>query len=115
MENSDTVTSLDAVITLNNQELLTTRLGCKRTKTVHTGRYEPFFALSYRKQLIADITGKVNYIEGFKYSAEFAIKGLSKEPITFSGKVVIIILYCCEFTVQEDFKELKHKLRKMNV
>lgn len=99
MENSDTLTSLDTVITLNNQELLTTRVGCKWTKTGHTGRYEPFFALSYRKQVIADITGKVNYIEGFKYSADFAIKVLSKEPVRVSGKVVIFVLYCCEFTI----------------
>lgn len=115
MKNSDSVTSLDALIMLNNQELITTRIGCKRSKTGHTGRYEPFFALSYRKKLIADISGKVNYIEGFKYSANFAVKGLSKEPFTVSGKVVSIILYYCDYTVQEDFKLLKTKLGKINV
>jgi len=98
MKNSDSVTSLDALIMLNNQELITTRIGCKRIKTGHTGHYEPFFVLSYRKKLIADISGKVNYIEGFKYSANFAIKGLLKEPFTVSGKVVII-LYYCDYTV----------------
>jgi len=115
MKNSDSVTSLDALIMLNNQELITTRIGCKRSKTGHTGHYEPFFVLSYRKKLIADISGNVNYIEGFKHSANFAIKGLSKEPFTVSGKVVIIILYYCDYTVQEDFKLLKPKLGKMNV
>jgi hypothetical protein len=88
VENSDAVTSLGAVITLNNQELFTTRVGCKRTKTGHIGHYEPFIMLSYRKRLIADISGKVNYVEGSKYSADIAIKVLSKEPITVSGKVV---------------------------
>jgi hypothetical protein len=89
MENSDTLKSLDATITLNNQELITTRVGYKRIRSGFTGRYEPFFALSYRNQLIADITGKVNYIEGFIYSADLAIKGLSKEPITLSGNVIL--------------------------
>jgi hypothetical protein len=106
MKNSDSVTSLDALIMLNNQELITTRIGCKRNTTGHTGRYEPFFALSYRKKLIADISGKVNYVEGFKYNANFAIKGLSKEPLTVSGKVIIIILYYCDYTIQEHFKLL---------
>jgi len=115
MKSSDSVTSLDALIMLNNQELITTRIGCKRSKIGHNGRYEPFFALSYRKKLIADINGKVNYVEGSKYSANFAIKGLSKEPFTVSGKVVIIILYYCDYTVQEDLKLLKPKLIKMNV
>jgi hypothetical protein len=57
----------------------------------------------------------VNYAEGFKYSANFAIKGLSKEPFTVSGKAVIIILYYCDYSIQEDFKLLKPKLGKINV
>jgi hypothetical protein len=89
VENSDTLNLLDATITLNNQELITTRVGYKRTRSGFTGRYEPFFALSYRNQLIADITGKVNYIEGFMYSADLGIRGLSKEPITLSGNVML--------------------------
>lgn len=101
VENSDTVNSLNAVIDLNNQELITTRVGFKRTRNGHSGRYEPFFALSYRNQLIADITGKVNYNEGFKYSTDLVIKGLSKEPITVSGTgkhiAYCILLYYCHF------------------
>lgn len=84
-ENSDNFKLLDTTLLLNNQELFATRLGLKKIQNGHNGRYEPFFALSYKKKLIADITGKVNYAEGFKYSADLVIKGLSKEQITISG------------------------------
>jgi hypothetical protein len=37
----------------------------------------------------------VNYIEGFKYSTDLVIKGLSKEPIAVSGTGKhIALLYC---------------------
>jgi hypothetical protein len=93
MENSVTVSSLDATIALNNQELIATRVGYKRTRSGLTGRYEPFFALAFRDHLIADITGKMNYIEGFMYNADLAIKGLSKEPIRLSGSVTLFFFY----------------------
>jgi hypothetical protein len=116
VQNSDTVNSLDGIIVLNNQELVSTKVGFKRTRNVHGGRYEPFFALSYRSHLIADITGKVNYIEGFKYSADLVIKGLSKEPIAVSGTgKYIALLYCtivilpCKRT-KIFFKEMELKL-----
>jgi len=110
VENSDTVKSLDAVIVLNNQDLVTTRVGFRRAKNGHTGHYEPFFALSYRNHLLADISGKVSYVEGFKYSANLVIKGLSEEPVTLSGTGKhVTVLYCIvlcyyHFTIQRDTK-----------
>ena len=85
-ENSDNTKSLDASISINDHEFLTTRLGLRKFRKEQTGRYEPFFSLSYRKQIIADITGKIIYIEGLKYNADFLIKGITKDPISISGK-----------------------------
>ncbi|KAJ9583535.1 hypothetical protein L9F63_022120 [Diploptera punctata] len=85
IENSDSAKTLDATISFNDEELITTRLGLKKFRTGYPQRYEPFFSLLYRKRLLADINGKINYVERLKWNADFLIKGLSKDPISISG------------------------------
>ncbi|PSN46112.1 hypothetical protein C0J52_17248 [Blattella germanica] len=96
VEKSDSSASLQGAVSLNDKELFSSRLGMRKSHMGNTGRYEPFFSLSYKKQLIADVTGKVNYIEGQKCSADLVIKGAVTEPVSISG----------DFSMNEDKYEL---------